>query len=231
MSTRYPIEALNTARFFVKRVPIDQVGVGENIVRRALSRMWVAAPFTWTIGSNTSFNLAEGQFEYQLTYPVDYSYAVNANLILSDNLAQRPLQIVSSLEADEGFVGQPSKIYYRGAPGVEDIVRVSPKPLDIVGTPRVTSLYKRQSPTYTRAQLYNVVVPFPDDWYWVFEEAVLYEAYRYSDDNRAGDTKVQGDQAVYSGQIAAAMAGINEMKQREPLVILTGLPEQKDGNK
>ena len=228
-STRFPAKALDTARFFVKQLPVDRVG--EDIVRRALQRLWNAAPFTWTVGSGTSFQLVAGQGEYEVALPSDFSRAIKADQVERFTLVQRELQIVSHIEADDGYKGQPSKIYFAGPEGDLSVVRVSPVPASLSGDPRITWLYKKVAPVYTGASIHNVVVPFPDDWYYVFEELVLYEAYRYSDDSRAGDVIFRGEGPQLNGQAAVAAAALADMVQREPQVILTGIPAQKDSSK
>jgi hypothetical protein len=97
--------------------------------------------------------------------------------------------------------------------------------------PRVTSLYKRTAPIYTGRAKYESVIDFPDEWYFVFEDIVLYEAYKYTDDARAGEALVKGGESSYSGQLAVALDGLNQMRLREPQVLLTGVPPQKDTNK
>jgi hypothetical protein len=60
-------------------------------------------------------------------------------------------------------------------------------------------------------------MPFPDDWYYVYEDLVLYEAYKYADDPRAGDARVQGEEEpTMTGQLGTAYNGIREMRLREP---------------
>lgn len=229
--TRRPIEALESAKYFVKQVPVDQIG--DTIIQRAINRLWMAAPWRWSVGSGPGFNLVTSQRDYDVEYPTDWCYPLKADLIVSDNLAQRPLEIISHVEQDDGYVGQPSKIYFSGPSGLVSLARVTPvMPAFPSGfTPRVTSLYKRTAPNYTGRAKYEEVIPFPDEWFWVFEDLVLYEAYRYTDDPRAGEVVVKGGDSSYSNQLASAMDGLNQMRLREPLVLLTDVPPQKDAAK
>jgi hypothetical protein len=230
MSTRLPIEALEMARLYIKKIPLDGLGVGEAIIRRAMARMWMAAPFSWTIGAGVSFNLVEGVGLYTaVTYPTDWGYALKADYVVGDSLTQtRDLTIVGRIEDDDGQEGQPSKIYYSGPQGLESTVRISPIPQAFDGTPRVTSLYKRTCPVYTGAAIHNTVIPFPDDWFYVFEDIVLYEAYKFADDSRAGEAVIAGDQPKFNGQMAVFQASLGEMRLREPLVLLGEKPREKD---
>lgn len=229
MSTRKPIEALESAKYFIKQIPVDTVG--DAIIQRSLSRLWMAAPWTWSIGSGPGFNVETGVASYDVEYPTDWGYALKADLIVSDNLTQRPLQIVSHIEDADGYKGQPSKVYFSGPAGLVSLARVSPVPTNTTGLPRVTSLYKRSLPDYTGRAKYTTAVPFPDAWFYVFEEIVLWEAYRYGDNTRAGEAVVAGDKVQFSGQLAVAQAAIGEMRLREPLVLLTDEPMQKDPSK
>jgi hypothetical protein len=92
-------------------------------------------------------------------------------------------------------------------------------------------LYKRNAPDYTGRAKYEDDITFPDEWFSVFEDIVLYEAYRYSDDQRSGEVVVRGGESSYSGQLALAVDGLNQMRLRESLVLLTDVPPQKDANK
>lgn len=230
MPSRYPSEALVSAKYFVKQIPADRDA--EGIIRRALARVWTAGTFHWTIGSGTSFNLAGAVGSYDVTYPVDWGRTIKADLVTGYDLANtKPLEIVSHIEESNLYVGSPSKIAFLGEPGLESSVRISPVPASLPNTQTVTSLYKRTCPVYTKGDIYTLPMPIPDDWYWVYEDAVLYEAYKYADDSRAGEARVEGDKVIYTGQLAVAYAGINEMLRREPLVQTELFPSTKDRGK
>jgi hypothetical protein len=214
---RYPIEALTSATQFVKQLPIDRVG--DRIIQSALQRLWTYAPWAFSVASGTSITLEQARGSYDYPYPDNWLYALKAELSTND-LSARPLAIVSHIQQDDSLIGNPTKIAFTGPGGLVRPVQISPVPATLTGDPRISVVYKKKLEDYSGENIHILEVPFPDTWYWVFEELVLHEAYRYTDDRRAGDVTVQGDKTSMNGQLAVAYAGLIEMAKREPLVLL-----------
>lgn len=216
---RYPIEALENAKHFVKQVPIDRVT--DLIIANSLQRLWTFAPWSFSVASGTSITLEQARGSYDYPYPLDWFYALRAELVTSD-LSNRPLTIVSHIQADDGMVGNPTKIAFTGPGGLVRPVQISPVPAVLsADPPRINVVYKKVLEDYRGENAHTLAVPFPDTWFWVFEELVLYYAYKYTDDRRQGDVTMQGDKSSKNGQLAAAYEGLVEMVKREPLVLLT----------
>ncbi len=93
-------------------------------------------------------------------------------------------------------------------------------------------LYKKTMTTFTSATIFTGLMPFDDEWFWVFEEGFLWQAYLYADDRRAGEAVVEGDSVKFNGQRASFEAALNVMREREPLLYLDSQrAEQKDGRR
>lgn len=216
---RYPIEALENAKHFVKQVPIDRVT--DLILNSSLQRLWTYAPWAFSVASGTSITLEQARGSYDYPYPDNWLYALRAEVVTS-NLSNRPLEIVSHIQQDDGMVGNPTKIAFTGPGGLVRPVQISPVPAVLSSdAPRINVVYKKKLEDYSKRNAHEVEIPFPETWYWVFEELVLYYAYKYTDDRRQGDVTVQGDKSSKNGQLAVAYDGLLEMVRREPLVILT----------
>lgn len=214
---RYPIEALENAKHFVKQVPVDRVG--DLIIQSSLQRLWTYAPWAFSVASGTSITLEQARGSYDYPYPDNWLYALKAELSTND-LSARPLAIVSHIQQDDSLIGNPTKIAFTGPGGLVRPVQISPVPATLTGDPRISVVYKKKLEDYSGENAHVVEVPFPETWYWVFEELVLYYAYKYTDDRRQGDTTVQGDKGSKNGQLAVAYDGLMEMAKREPLVLL-----------
>jgi len=222
-STRLPIEALDYAKIYIKRMPLNQVFT--QLANRVSNIMWMAAPWRWTIGSTPTFTLTGAQQNYTINYPADWLYPIRST-VTDGKLTEPNLEIVPLIETVTGFVGSPKQIAFTGTAGqVGGPVQISPVPATVTGTLVVTGLYKKKITPYTNQTIYNTVVPFPDEWFWVFEDGMLWAAYQYGDDRRAGDATIDpsSGKLSYSGQRAQFEAGLEQMRQREPMISLDPL--------
>lgn len=220
-ATRVASEAVQYAQRFVKQMPLAPVA--RDIVNQTIARMWDAADWQFTVGDIPTVILAPDTIEYSITYPDDWGRPIRASLIDSgENLAQRQIQCVSHISEADGYIGSTTKVWFKGPPGIEDNVRIAPRLKSFDTTKYITGTYKKAIPIYTNEELYTEALPFPDDFYYVFQEGVLWHAYLYADDRRAGDTVVSNDRIQHSGQRAVFEAALLE-KRRNPLLLASTL--------
>jgi len=169
-----------------------------------------------------------------MAYPADWLYAIRATQTDGNN-SERPLEIVPNLETNVGFIGNPNSIAYPAAAGsASGLVRVSPKPGTLAGTQVVVGLYKKVMTPFTNQTIFSSTLPFDDEWFMVFEEGILWQAYLYADDRRGGDVSVDSQNGVarFSGQRAVFEAALTMMKDREKLIMLNPFSvDQKDYRK
>lgn len=209
-------------------MPLEQVRPA--IINRVAYYMWMYAPWRWTIGSTPTITLASSTSDYTINYPADWLYAIRATQTDGTN-SERPLEIVPSLETNVGFVGNPSQIAYTGtASQTGGPVRVSPKPGTITGTQVVVGLYKKVMTAFTSQTIFTATLPFDNEWFWVFEEGILWQAYLFGDDRRAGDVVAdQNGNVKFSGQRGVFEAALTIMKDREKLLLINPfMVDQKD---
>jgi hypothetical protein len=218
--TKNPIEAIIYAKRFIKNMPIETVQT--EIINRVHAYMWMYAPWRWTIGSMPTFNLSANQQDYTIAYPSDFLYTIEA--FLSDgSLDERPLWVEPILEPNVGFVGQVNHIAYMGNAGDSaGLVRVMPRPAQINGTQTVIAKYKKAFTPYTNQTIFSALMPFDDEWFSVFEEGVLWQAYLYADDRRAGGAQADPNsgQIRFSDQRANFEAALVHMREREKLGVV-----------
>lgn len=221
MSVSYrPIQAFDFCKTFVKQMPLEDVD--ERILDGAHKMMWMAAPWRWTVGSFPSVTLASSTQDYTVAIPADFLYLLDAQVVTTDaNNEQtvRTLDVEELLHTDVGITGNPSKVAVTGTPGQAGVLRIQPKTGTLSsGTSKLLGIYKKAATTVTRANSSTSgLLGFNDEWAWVYEEGVLYYAYKYADDPRAGDVKVDGTRYSFSGQRAQFEAALQIMREREKM--------------
>jgi len=225
MATIYrPIEAFDYAKTFVKNMPLEDVDA--RILDSAHKVMWMAAPWRWTVGAFPSVTVLANTQDYAPSLPSDFLYLLDAYIVTTDSGSEqtvRGLDVEEFLHTDVGIVGNPSKVAVTGTPGQAGVLRLQPKPGALSsGTTKLLGTYKKAATTVTRANSSTQgLLGFNDEWAWVYEEGVLYYAYKYADDPRAGDVKVDGNRYSFSGQRAQFEAALQIMREREKMPLFS----------
>lgn len=215
-ATERPIDSLLWGQQFIKNMPLYRVQI--EVLNDAARYFWRAAPWRWTLGNLPTTTLINGTQDYTVTLPADFEYAIEANLIFNDQVP-KDLEIVSFLPVETAKRGQPTQLAISGET-VSGQYRVSPVPSGYaVGTlPLLTGMYKK---TYTKLDETTIYSPgsliFPDMYIDAFRHIVLYYAYRYADDQRAGNVQFAQGQLTANGQRGEMEGAIQEIKEREPL--------------
>jgi hypothetical protein len=222
-STLRPIDALEYCRPFIKNADID--AVAPRILDDISTMMWMEAPWRWTVSSLAAIGIEDNKQDYDITLPSDFLYLIGAHL--TDGQKYNQLTIESSLPKS-GVIGDAKSIAL-----ISSTLRLHPRPSilpkDASKSQTIISLYKKTAPRITRNNMTTVGVHiFDDEWFWVFNEGVLWKCYRYLDDDAAGTAKSNGEGKIeYSGQMAIFMAALAQMKAREklPLMDLRAAPD------
>lgn len=212
-STIPPIAAFDLCKLFIKNEPF------ETCVPRILDDvnkiMWMAAPWSWTIGTLTNIALVSNTQDYTLAPPADFLYLIHSYVSSTDQ-ATKHLEIMPTLPATVVVSGVIDFISYQGS----STFRISPNPGTLASpTKYIVSFYKKASTAIIASnQATAGTLPFPDDWFPVYEAGVLWLAYLYADDNRAGSCSIDSKGNMqYTGQAAVFRSMIQDMKDREPL--------------
>ena len=224
----YPASAAAYTKKFVKNMNLLTSLKILNDVNR---RMWMAAPFRWTVGSSPVINLSANVADYMVDYPDDWLYGISAILTDTGDMHKKELDIVNAIPNDIGYIGSPTSIAYQGRKGeFGGLVRINPIPPQIENQEKIIGIYKKVCPEITAKSQYDVPIVFPDEWFPVFQDGVLWRTYLYADDRRAGGAVSSSKGSEYSGQRAEFEAGLNEMKMREKVSRDLGEAKKKDVN-
>jgi hypothetical protein len=226
-STYIPNIAFDKAVSYVKDMPLHEVKV--RILDQVQKMMWMASPWRWTIGDLPVTTLLANTTDYSIALPSDFLYAIDAFFTDKDDQTH-PLLVEPALPADVGAPGTVSRIAITGTAGSTGTLRVAPKPGTTLPAPApvIISLYKKTSPVLTDENVHTAgTLTIPDEWFWVFEEGVLWQAYIWGDDSRAGGSTVSGGRVQYSGQLGNFMAALEEMKTREKLPVAEPVAKQE----
>ena len=222
-ATLRPIDAFDYAKTFIKLMPLEQVQV--RLLKDISDTIWMAAPWRWSIGVLTNVNLLSNTTDYSLgTLPSDFLYAIECYLADGQN-PSRSLSIEPVLPATPVLVGGlPDKVAVVGAAGAAGTLRVFPTPGTQPTSPTkvFVTWYKKTAPSITKITANTIgQLVMDDEWFWVYEQGVLWAAYKYADDPRAGGSQLdeRSGQVRFSGQYAEFQAAINYMREHEKLPI------------
>lgn len=223
MPSYVPSAALELAKRFVRNERLGDAQVWGRIRQAASDMIWAAAPWRWTIAALNAIPLQPGVSSYGVTFPADFDYIHEA--YISDGKTWESLRPVPALIVPD-FSGKPMRVAAVPAQG-----KIMVAPVPAVAGWTLFVYYKKVPPVVQG----NVAgeLQMPDCWAWVYETVVLYYAYLYADDVRAGGVQVQvtpnGLALQFSGQRAAVEAAIALMREREPmpLPVLRASPDLK----
>lgn len=212
-----PIDSLNWAQGYIKNMPLYRLQ--KEILNDAAKYFWRAAPWRWTLGSMPVVSLTNNNQEYAVTLPADFFYIEQANLIESNKITKE-LEVVPFIPLEGVKYGQPGQISVLGS-GASGFYRVAPVPSGYVSFPQITGIYKKEYTELTETTIYSPgTLIFPDLYTDVFRACVLYYAYLYADDTRAGNVQFGGKNSTYTGQRAVMEAAIQEIREREPMPLI-----------
>lgn len=214
-ATRVPYEALELAKEFVKKMPVERI---VDILDSIHKRIWMAAPWRWTVGVCEPVSVTADTSDFNLVSPPsDFLYIVKAYIWDGEGLTE--LTPEPALPSGNTQKGNPNKIAY--VPGGTPKFRVHPVFGSINPTKNYKLLvwYKKAPPDITLTTCYTAGSLVMDDaWFNVFEEGILWKCYQFGDDPRAGNVAVQQGQTQYSGQRAVFEDSLNFMRGVEPML-------------
>lgn len=216
-STFTPQDALDYAKIMVSNMPVDVLF--PQIAQDASSSIWTAGPWRWTIGALTPFPLASGVQNFSVPAPPADFLRLD-RCYISNSVTMRPVKAVSSIPINALIEQLPDFVAY--VPSIASIFFDSLfGPVAASDVWRFYAWYKKQAPVITAANIGTAgLLVMDDDYYWVYREWVLYYAFKYAYDARAGGATVTigpdgRAQVQYSGQLACARAALEELRQYE----------------
>lgn len=228
-ATYRPFDALDYAQIFIKNMPLQRLQA--RILDDANKYLWMAAPWRWTVSSFPStITLVNGQQDYTLALPTNYLKPIYA-YISDGTTTKMDLDISPSLPVDVVQKGTPTRICNVAG---TTTWRFYPIPI-VSGTKEVIIEYKKKSPIITNQTSYTEgFLEMDDEWFWVYEQAVLWKAYWYADDSRGGKTQFDNSGKWTMDQARAELEmNIQSMREREllPIYNFQTVPEAKVGTR
>jgi hypothetical protein len=215
-ATYKPSDGFLYVKTMVKNMPLEDVQT--RMLQDIANTMWMAAPWRWSLGSITPFPLVSNTRDYTVSLPGDFLKLQSGYINVAGD-TNRPLHITSFLSPDQTTVGQFNDISL--IPGTPNKLRINPTPGTLAAdqTNTVILLYKKSCPVLTKQNVdTGGILLFDDEWTWVYEEGLLWWAYRYADDDRAGTTTATNDGKIqYNGQKGVFMASLMDMRNGELL--------------
>jgi hypothetical protein len=223
-STYKPNDAFSQSKVFIKLMPLETVK--PFILDNALKMMWMAAPWRWTLGNFPVLTLQASKTDYTVVDPADFLFIQpgTAYTSVGDSDVASDVTVVAAINSSVKKVSaMTSQICHPAA----NTVRISPKPgATVTSGTQLISLYKKTCPTITAETAYTSGIQvFDDEWFYVYVSAVLYQAYLYADDGRAGGAQyTEGGGPTFTGQRGVFETNLQLMRQVEPLLIMQSPP-------
>lgn len=218
--TTKPIEAIEFSKRMIKEMPLENVAT--EIVNDIHGRIWMASPWSWSLGLIAPITIINGTGSYSFSLPADYLMPEKAYLTSSDSKeAPRILLPVSIVPSDSaGFVGVPGSFSITGTPGSTGTLTLLPKPAGLGTTLKVYLVYKKKATRYTPSTIHSTALQIEDEYFHVFNDGVLWRAYQYADDQRAGGSAVAEGRIQHNGQRGQFEASLLQMKATEESILI-----------
>lgn len=232
MPNHIPSSSINWVTSYVKNMKLDPIL--PNLLTDTSKLLWTAAAWRWTLGSLAPATVLANTLDISLgTLPADFLFGYQAWITATGNSGTpRPLEIVAELPGVTSVVGQPTQLEIIGDAGAAGTARFFPTPGSVPTGSALTIMYKKQAPTLTIANQGTAgALVIPDEYVPVYNMGLLYYAYLYADDPRAGAATYQDGRISYSGQLAVFMSFIQEMRMREKLPVENTRYPDKKGEK
>lgn len=224
MSTTFQVQtALDFAKQMIKDMPFERVWT--QVAQDSSNYIWNAAPWRWTIGSLAPITLTANAQEFTVATPPS-DFLRLEKCYEADGTTLNPIKPVSTIPGTANLTRPPNYVCISAiTDSTPTTIRFeSLYPTIPAGrTPKFWAWYKKTAPILTDALDTPGALIMDDDYYQVFTEWVLYYAYRYADDQRAGAAQVSvspegARQIVYTGQLGVARAALEELRQQELVI-------------
>lgn len=215
-ATFQPSNAFVYVKSYVKQMPLQNVGPA--LLDEISKIMWMHAPWRWTLGALPATNLTSNTQDFTITTPSDFLMLYDGWISDGANVFRRIIP-TAALPTDVKVVGNPSMIAHVSG----NDYRIYPKTGTLPSAPAQQFIlrYKKQAPVITNeTQFTSGFLGMDDEWFWVFQAGVLWKAYQWADDSRAGSVSISDKGHQYSGQMGVFFDGLRQMTEKEKLPVL-----------
>ncbi len=212
-----PQTALEYAKRYVAQMPVDDAAVKYRILDDAHAKLWMSAPWRWSLGSLEVVTLVNDQQEVNLGSAYsDLLYVVHSGVW--DGQTKNDLLVAGVLPVTTAMKGIPKLVQY--VAGSPNKLRFLPVPTGypLANMPKVVSAYKKKMTAITEDNWsgdYDTTFGIPKEWFWVYQEIVLLKAMEFAHDPRLGGVSFSEGRANYAGQYGVVEAAVQEMRNAE----------------
>lgn len=209
------IDAFNDVKQKLRKMPLEDVQL--YILQDAFSDFWLAAPWRWTVGG-FSLQVTAGTADQPLdSTPDDILYFIDA--LFTDGQTVNSLHVESFLPTVI-LKGYPNKLWFDSISS-PSLLKLSPFPATLPNTSNwyIVTRYKKRVPLLTPSNIRIAGTQIFNDEYWqVFKQGLLYYAYLWGDDQRAGSLTFADGKMQATGQLGLYLYSVQQMREREPLL-------------
>lgn len=226
-STLTPFAAFDYAKNFIGNMDLERLL--PRLLDDVNKMFWVYAPWRWSLALLPPITLASNTQDYAVTLPSDFLYLYD--ILQLDGKSTRHIK-PSAIYPQTGVLraGQIGSAAVMTV-SAQTVLRVDPTPGTIplgASSQKLISIYKQISPVIDKDTMYVAgSLLIPDEFFWVYQEGVLWKAMQWAQDPRAGETQFQGGQIKYSGQRAAFEAALATCAQQEKLYLIDQQEDSK----
>ena len=210
---------MDFAKRFIGNAPLGDSALELRVLNSAANLIHTAAAWRWSVGALAAEAVVNDQKDYDFTDPTDLLYLLPSKLIYSDGHLDvlNPIAVIANETTTKGVPNQISLVD-------ADTFRIFPTPSGLSSPlPNIYVLYKKKNTVITAGNKGTAAtLLFPDEWFFVFEQACLVFAYNFINDPRGGNVGFSQGQASYSGQWGVVMGLIGYMIEREKPFIVDG---------
>jgi hypothetical protein len=194
-------------------IPVDSIKV---IAADSVnSIMWNCYPWRWAQKAMTAIPLVDGTQDYTFA-PTDFMRLVAARLVQTSSTPDTydELTVVRNLAPDlgkSGFMGGLTQI--ATVPATSKLRLTCAAAVATGQTFEIQGEYQFQPAKITST---GASLAFPDQYFGVFNEGLLWMFYRLSKDSREGSAQANGKGGVvYTGQMGAFFDALMSMREAE----------------
>jgi len=203
-------------------MPLEDVQL--YILQDAIYDFWLQAPWRWSIGALAAQQILAGAQVTTLTasLPTDYLYLLDAHF--TDGQDFVPLSVEAYLPSGSAVKGVPNKvslIVYPPILSTQPVFILDPIPTSLPNANNwyIWARYKKMAPVLTPVTIRQAGTQlFDDEYFPVFKQCVLYYAYLWGDDQRAGTMQAAQGQTQATGQLGVYKGMLDMMRAQEGLI-------------
>lgn len=209
--------AIDALRRYVKLAAanLSDGSVDVTAADMANSRIWIAYPWRWTLGSLTAIALVDGTQDYTIGNS-DHYRPVNLWITRTDLTPDeyQPLKIKEHLPPELARnVGWPSFQTISWEKSINKFRLEAAASVPSGTTLRIDGDYQKVP---TKITALSATLAADDAYFETYMDWLLYYLYKFTDDSRAGGVVISGDgRKQYTGQLGKAMESLWEMKSQE----------------